>query len=287
MGKSSTWVKITVGSTESQLFQLTNRGISTLSGKMHTQKMDIKIDVLRDVLLKFNFYEGDTEDSLKSLRQESLTIELETGCGIYVDRFISSITKSSFVKQRRLDIFFNDNIGGIWIGLLINGYKSTKYIYKLDTNSQTESSVVDCSDVASEDVMGTPSDKDVFISNIKEFASLLNVTSLSEEDLMALWAKTIESLPNSSKLKKTFESCSGNLNYWINLLKSWGLKRDTCKRYPGSLVDESRYSIEDSSLIDDLGSYDVIEPCWTIWFEENNVRKEIVVTQGVLHNGSK
>lgn len=287
MEKCSTWVKITVGSTESQLFQLTNRGISTLSGKMYTQKMDIKIDVLRDVLLKFNFYEGNTEDSLKPLYQESLTIELEKGWGLYVDRFISFATKSSFVKQRILDVFFNDNIGGIWIGLLINGYKSTKYIYKLDTNSQTESPVEDCSDVANEDAMRTPSDKEVFISNINEFAELLNMISLSEEDLMGLWAKTIESLPNSTKLKKTFESCSGNLNYWINLLKSWGLKRDTCKWYPGLLVDESRYTVETSSLIDDSESYDVIEPCWTMWIEENNVRKEIIVTKGLLYERNK
>ena len=79
-----------------------------------------------------------------------------------------------------------------------------------------------------------------------------------------------------------FSKYKDNLEIWIKLLQSWGLKKDGCKEYPGILVDLNRYDIVDNKQLYEDANYIVLSPCWTMWIESDGIKTEKIVSKGII-----
>ena len=79
-----------------------------------------------------------------------------------------------------------------------------------------------------------------------------------------------------------FKKYTSNLDTWLKLLCSWGVKQDGCKQYPGMLIRTGYYITEDNVAIEQERNYKVIVPCWTMWIEENGKRVEKLLSKGLV-----
>lgn len=227
------------------------------------------------VPIEFSYLEGEGDESNgKSCFTESINMPRETG---FVN-ILGTILGGNSDQQVKIDIFFNENDERLCIGFLANRFQPVKYIVKgeywkvnKDETSQPPVSII-----------GKPA-KDVFVNNFLEFGKLLPITA-AHADLLIVdkWRDTIKSIEDSDMLLVEFNKYVDNLDTWLKLLCSWGLKQDGCKQYPGMLINTDNYITENNVLIEQELSYKVIVPCWTIWIEENGKRTERLVSKGII-----
>ena len=181
------------------------------------------------------------------------------------------ITESSL----QVEVYFNDTNEGLCIGFLSSRFKPTKYLVKKKFRGIK----------AAETPNGVPdifSAKETFVSNYSAWGDLLKLSSETNDENISKWEKCISSIPNSSDLQVEFSKYKNNLETWIKLLQSWGLKKDGCKQYPGILADSNRYDLVNQEQIHEDANYIVLIPCWTIWIDTNGIKTEKNVSKGIL-----
>lgn len=93
-----------------------------------------------------------------------------------------------------------------------------------------------------------------------------------------MWIACINTVKDSAKLLSLFKSCNNDINIWKNIVESWGLKMDKCKKYPYQLINKTFYDI--ISEEDPSDQYVVVEPCITLWTTEDGKKNEICLLKG-------
>lgn len=174
-----------------------------------------------------------------------------------------------------LDIFFNDTEEGLCIGFLSSKFKPAIYILNDEYRGGKQVE-------ATPQVSNVLSAKEVFVSNYAFFTDLLKLPQENDKEWVSKWERVISSIPNSSDLQVELLKYKDNLETWIKLLLSWGLKKDGCRQYPGLLVDLNRYDLMDNEQIQENSNYIVVSPCWTIWIDANGTKVEEIVSKGIL-----
>lgn len=192
-----------------------------------------------------------------------------------ISSLLGNIFRAIAESFLQVEIFFNDTNEGLCIGFLSSRLKPTKYLVKKDFRGIKTTETPDgVSDILSA--------KETFVSNYSVWGDLLKLSSETNDENVSKWEKCISSIPNSSDLQVEFSKYKNNLDTWIKLLQSWGLKKDCCKQYPGILVDSNRYDLVNQKQIHEDANYIVVIPCWTIWIDTNGIKTEKIVSKGIL-----
>lgn len=233
-----------------------------------------------EISVDFIYCEGN---SCTEIASEKLFIQKEGGFANAVSSFLGG----SKVRPTKIDIFFNENQEGLCIGFLANSYKATKYIvndkYRGDVFCTGREAETLNQSFSGSNNCNTPTAKEVFQNNYTLFGEVLRLSgSNNYENIAKEWANIILRIPDGNILLDEFNKYRRDLDAWIKLLCSWGLKQDTCKKYPGCLITEDRYKTDNLCLIDSEAYYEVLVPCWTIWINQDGVRKEHVVSYGFV-----
>lgn len=224
-----------------------------------------------NVPVDFIYQEGDTPNG-KEIYRDRINLSREKG----IVNTLSMILDGNRVHPVRIDIYFNENEEGLCIGFLASRFIPIKYVVKGDywkiTDAPHSSTVP----------IGKPA-KEVFVNNYQRFGELLPLTAAHADiDIVYKWENVIKSIVDSDLLLHEFKKYADNLDTWLKLLCSWGLKQDGCKQYPGILINSNNYSTDDNLAIDQERNYKVIVPCWTIWVDENGKRTEMLVSKGFV-----
>lgn len=224
-----------------------------------------------DVPVVFEYIE-DSDGEIKSIYHESIKLQRQRSFIISaISRMIGEHTK----EQISIEIFFNDTKEGLCIGFLSSKLKPARYLVNNDYRGGKQVEVTT-------QVSNVLLAKEIFVSNYAVFSDLLMLTQKTDNEWKSKWEQVIASIPNSSDLQIELTRYKDNLEAWIKLLQSWGLKKDGCKQYPGILVDLDRYDIVDNEQLWDGANYIVVSPCWTIWIEFNGIKTEKIVSKGIL-----
>ena len=270
---SKSWIQIKIGK---KVFApvMINDGIAAChTSTMLTLSCTLSIPQrIVDIPIEFIYTKGE-ETSAKECFRESINMSREKG----IVNTISMILGRNRTNIVKIDIFFNENEDGLCIGFLASRYLPTKYIVKgeywnsKDSITRQESIPI-----------GKPA-KVVFINNYHMFNELLPLTAAHADiNIVKKWEKAIKSIEDSDMLFIEFKKYADNLDTWLKLLCSWGLKQDGCKQYPGILINIDNYTTDDMIPIEEERNYKVIVPCWTIWIEENGKRIEKLVSKGLV-----
>lgn len=208
----------------------------------------------------------------KECFRESINMSQEKG----IVNAISMLLGRNRTNMVKIDIFFNENEDGLCIGFLAPRYIPTKYIVKDEYRNNSDRKASQNFNAPT----GKPA-KDVFVNNYQLFSELLPLTvAHTDINIVSKWENTIKSIVDSDMLFIEFKKYVDNLELWLKLLYSWGLKQDRCKQYPGALINIENYITEDNIAIEQERIYKVTVPCWTIWIEENGKRIEKLVSKG-------
>lgn len=224
-----------------------------------------------DIPVVFEYME-DCDGKLKLIHKEVIKLVKQRGAiATIVSRFFGEHSK----EQISIEIFFNDTKEGLCIGFLSSKLKPTRYLMDDDYRGSKKVEITTL-------VSNVLSAKEIFVSNYAAFSDLLMLTQDANNERVTKWEQAIASIPNSSDLQAEFAKYKNNLETWIKLLQSWGLKKDGCKQYSGILVDLNRYNLMNNEQIDEDANYTVISPCWTIWIDVNGTMTEKIVSKGII-----
>lgn len=268
------WIQIRIGKTFLNPVMIFNGRMFCHSNTMQTQSCTLNIPQrLVDVPIEFIYQEGNTPNG-KEIYRESVNLSREKG----VLNTLSMILGGNRVHPVRIDVYFNENEEGLCIGFLAPRFIPTKYVvkseyWKITDEPQNKSSTVPT---------GKPA-KEVFVNNYHKFGELLPITAAHADiNIVIKWENVIRSIEDSDLLIYEFHKYVDNLDTWLKLLSSWGLKQDGCKQYPGMLINTDNYATDDMISIDEERNYKVLVPCWTMWIEENGKRREKLVSKGLV-----
>lgn len=226
-----------------------------------------------DIPIEFTYLKGDGTSGKEYFR-ESIKMSSERG----IVNTLSRIFGGNHTTNVKIDIFFNENEEGLCVGFLAPRYMPTKYIVKGEYRNSGNRK----KDQESNASFGK-SAKEIFVNNYQVFKYLLPLTAThADSNILDKWEKAIKSIENSDLLYMEFKKYTDNLDTWLKLLCSWGLKQDGCKQYPGVLINTDNYATDDNIAIDEERNYKVIVPCWTIWIEGNGKRIEKLVSKGFV-----
>lgn len=270
---SKSWIQIKIGKKVFAPVMIHDGIAACHASTMPTLSCTLSIPQrIIDIPIEFIYTKGEGTSVIESFR-ESINMSREKG----IVNAISMILGRNRTNIVKIDIFFNENEDGLCIGFLASRYLPTKYIVKgeywnsKDSNTSWKSIST-----------GKPA-KDVFINNYHVFKELLPLTAAHADiNIVNKWENTIKSIEDSDMLFIEFKKYADNIDTWLKLLCSWGLKQDGCKQYPGILINTEYYTTDDMISIEEERDYKVIVPCWTIWIEENGKRNEKLVSKGFV-----
>lgn len=271
---SKSWIQIKIGNKVFAPIMIYDGVVACNINTMPTLSCTLNIPQrILDIPIEFTYLKGE-KTSDKECFRESINLKRETG----LINTISMIIGRSRTNIVKIDIFFNENEEGLCIGFLAPRYLPTKYIVKGEYRNSNDKNTCQESVIPN----GKPA-KDVFINNYPIFSELLPITtSHTDINIVNKWENTIKSIANSDMLLMEFKKYTNNLDTWLKLLCSWGLKQDGCKQYPGMLIRTGYYITEDNVAIEQERNYKVVVPCWTIWIEENGKRVEKLLSKGLV-----
>ena len=270
---SKSWVQIKIGKKVFTPVMIHDGIAACHASTMPTLSCTLSIPQrMVDIPIEFIYTKGEETNVMECFR-ESINLSREKG----IVNAISMILGGNRTLIVKIDIFFNENEEGLCIGFLASRFLPTKYIVKSeywnskDINTSKESIST-----------GKPA-KEIFLSNYQKFNELLPLTAAHADiNIVDKWESTIKSIKDSDMLLMEFKKYTDNLDTWLKLLCSWGLKQDGCKQYPGMLINADNYGTDSNVPIEDEQNYKVIVPCWTIWIEENGKRVERLVSKGFV-----
>lgn len=271
---SKSWIQIKIGNKVFAPIMIYDGVVACNINTMPTLSCTLNIPQrILDIPIEFTYLKGE-KTSDKECFRESINLTRETG----LINTISMIIGRSRTKIVKIDIFFNENEDGLCIGFLAPRYLPTKYIVKGEYRNSNGKNIRHESIIPNGKLA-----KDVFINNYPIFSELLPITaSHADINIVNKWENTIKSIANSDMLLMEFKKYTSNLDTWLKLLCSWGVKQDGCKQYPGMLIRTGYYITEDNVAIEQERNYKVIVPCWTMWIEENGKRVEKLLSKGLV-----
>ena len=267
------WLQIKIGKKVFDPILIYDGVAACHSNEMPTLSCTLNIPQrIVDIPIEFVYTKGDCTCDKECFR-ESINMSREKGF-VNTISMILGRNRNNIVK---IDIFFNENEDGLCIGFLASRYLPTKYIVKGEYWNRKDGKI------SQESIpLGKPA-KDVFINNYQVFNELLPLTAAHADiNIVNKWENAIKSITDSDMLFMEFKKYANNLDTWLKILCSWGLKQDGCKQYPGMLINTDYYAIDDMISIEEERNYKVIVPCWTIWVEDNGKRIEKLVSKGVV-----
>ena len=289
------WTEVTIGEQTLPIVQLSNKGKVCIASDMNVQScvLGIKQRVSK-IPIKIRIYEGASSESLKSLRDVHIDLVREKSFFSILGRIVGG----NGMMNVNIDVFYNkaENEGDC-IGFVSQHFKSNKYIVSLGAQTNysegpqyTNDNIVGEEQVKYSQQKSYIDAKECFLKNVESFCEVIPLTLIQKENIIVTeWENIILSLPQSSSLYDDFQNYKHNMSAWLLHLKSWGLKQDTCKEYPGFLIDTQRYFTKEGS-IDTNKRYIVLSPCWTLWKNVGGKNEEIIVSVGLIkekQNGKK
>lgn len=280
------WTEVTIGGQKMPIVQLSNNGKLCLASDMNMQSCVLRTkQSVSKIPVQIKLYKGESVESLQSLKDVNIELVREKSFFSVLGRIVGG----RGVMNVKIDVFYNkaDN-NGVCIGFVSQYFQPNKYIMTLGSLAN-ESEIRQHSNDFIGQTKSTESQlenyidaKDCFLKNVEKFCEVIPLTSIQKDNkIVAEWERIIISLPKSSSLYADFQSYKQNLSAWLLHLKSWGLKQDTCKEYPGCLIDTQRYFTKDGS-IDPNKQYVVLSPCWTLWKNVEGKNREIIVSVGLI-----
>lgn len=271
---SKSWIQIKIGNKILAPIMIYDGTVACHINTMPTLSCTLNIPQrILDIPIEFTYLKGDGTSGKEYFR-ESIKMSSERG----IVNTLSRIFGGNHTTNVKIDIFFNENEEGLCVGFLALRYMPTKYIVKGEYRNSGNRK----KDQESNASFGK-SAKEIFVNNYQVFKYLLPLTATHADlNILDKWEKAIKSIENSDLLYMEFKKYTDNLDTWLKLLCSWGLKQDGCKQYPGILINTDNYATDDNIAIDEERNYKVIVPCWTIWIEENGKRIEKLVSKGFV-----
>lgn len=271
---SKSWIQIKIGNKVLAPIMIYDGTVACHINTMPTLSCTLNIPQrILDIPIEFTYLKGDGTSGKEYFR-ESIKMSSEKG----IVNTLSRIFGGNHTTNIKIDIFFNENEEGLCVGFLALRYMPTKYIVKGEYRNSGDRK----KDQESNASFGK-SAKEIFVNNYQVFKYLLPLTAThADSNILDKWEKAIKSIENSYLLYMEFKKYTDNLDTWLKLLCSWGLKQDGCKQYPGILINTDNYATNDNIAIDEERNYKVIVPCWTIWIEENGKRIEKLVSKGFV-----
>jgi len=270
----SIWVKINIGDKAIPPLKLYDDEFDV--HQTHLQPRDVHVRPYNNGFIPviISFYSGSNTEIKDKISETNLRLERIRNIVFYLGNLLGK----AFQGNVDVSVFFNVNEEGLCIGFLAQGYTPLKYvvpanIVAVNHGEKSKQSTFD---------LNQPSAKEIFISNIMAFSGIIPETQLNQNpNIVEEWRTIINNLPvNGTSLLVEFEKYKSRLDLWLNLLSSWGLKRDKCSKYSGLLVSSERYVTENGSDIDEDANYEVLSPCWSLWKEDK--REDSVVSRGIL-----
>ena len=217
-------------------------------------------------------YMKEEDDERQVVCKDTILLERQSNI---ISSLLGNIFRTMAENFVQVEVFFNDTNEGLCIGFLSSRLKPTRYLVKNEFRGMKIAKT-------SKGVSDISSAKRTFVLYYSVFEGLLNLSSDSNDENVSKWEQAIASIPSSSDLQAEFAKYKNNLETWIKMLQSWGLKKDGCKQYSGILVDLNRYKLMNNEQIDEDANYTVISPCWTIWIDVNGTMTEKIVSKGIL-----
>ena len=238
--------------------------------KYLVKKVDVD-NIGTNTLIPIDIYveDGDSKGTVEIFHKKTI-LEKNKSIFQFLDNLIDIFAAS---KSIPLEIVINKTPDGINVGFMTARYKSTHVHIPITENAEVknnnESEIVEA--------------KELFIPNLNHFAKPIRATwavglRLSDEEICKLWIESINTVNNSSKLLSLFKSCNNDISIWKNIVESWGMKMDKCKKYPYPLLNRTFYDIVSEEV--SSAQYEVVEPCVTIWTTDGDKKKEICVLKG-------
>lgn len=281
------WTEVTIGGQKMPIVQLSNNGRLCLASDMNMQSCILRTkQSISKISVQIKLYKGESVESLQYLKDVNIELVREKSFFSVLGRMVGR----NGLMNVKIDVFYNKaENNGICIGFISQYFQSNKYIVTLGNLANESEIRLYPNDSFIGQVKSTESQpenyidaKDCFLKNVEKFYEVIPLTSIQKDNkIVSEWEKIIISLPLSSSLYADFQSYKQNLSAWLLHLKSWGLKQDTCKEYPGCLIDTQRYFTKDGS-IDPNKQYVVLSPCWTLWKNGEGKNEEIVVSVGLI-----
>lgn len=271
---SKSWIQIKIGSKVFAPIMIYDGTAACHVNTMPTLSCTLKFPQrILEIPIEFTYLKGDGISGKEYFR-ESIKMSREKG----LVNTISRIFERDRINIVKIDIFFNKNEEGLCIGFLAPKYIPTKYIVKGEYWNSEDREKAQDSNASFEKLA-----KEIFVNNYQVFNELVPLTAAyADINIVDKWENAIKSIDNSDMLYMEFKKYTNNLDTWLKLLCSWGLKQDRCKQYPGILINANNYATDDNIAIDEERNYKVIVPCWTIWIEENGKRIEKLVSKGFV-----
>lgn len=281
------WTEVIIGNQRLPIVQLSDNGQLCIASDMNMQSYVLKTQQsVSKILIKIRIFEGDNVNALQPLKEAKLELSREKSISFFLGRLIGG----NGIMNIKINVFYNKaDSHSICIGFVSQYFQSNKYIVFLDLSTedsiemlQHHNSKLDNSENNEKSKENPPDAKDCFIRNIDKFAELIPLTSIQKnKKIVAEWEETILSIQQSSALYADFLNYKQNLDVWLLHLKSWGVKQDSCKEYPGCLIDSQRYFTEDGAF-DTEKQYVVLSPCWTLWKNNGSKNEEVIVSVGLI-----
>lgn len=240
--------------------------MKNLSCTLSTKQSNLNIPVV------FEYYDN-SDNVVKLIHKESINLVKQKSI---INNILNKILGGHTKEQIKIEVFFNDTKEGLCIGFLSSKLKPARYLVNDNYRGGKQVEVTP-------QVFNVLSAKDIFVSNYAAFSDLLTRTQETDHNWCSKWEQVIASVPNSLDLQIEFSKYKDNLEIWIKLLQSWGLKKDGCKQYPGILVDLNRYDIVDNKQLYEDANYIVLSPCWTMWIESDGIKTEKIVSKGIIN----
>lgn len=284
------WTEIIIGDQILSKVQLLDNGSLCVSSDMNMQSCVLKVpqnisklSVTIRVLESIDILKPLEEIKLELLREKSIS------------SFWGKLLGGSTLMETKINVFYNKaDEHSICVGFVSQHFQPSKYVISLNhfCGGDQEINTTHIHKESDEDTHESQKNeytnaKDCFINNIDKFEKLILLTSIrreigeSAEKVSADWENAILSIRQSNSLHAEFLKYKQNLDAWLLHLKSWGLKQDLCKEYPGAIIDSHKYYKIDGS-IDIEKQYVVLLPCWTLWKTSNGKSEEIIVSVGLI-----
>lgn len=264
------WLTVSINNKNRLRVKIAESGNFAFKEKYLVKKIEL-YDLGNNTRIPVDLYIKDkgSEDAAVILHKK---IFLERNRSVF--QFIDNLVAIFAAPQKvSVEVVINKTNDGINVGVLSARFRATYIHIPMRENAGIQERRINAAVEA----------KDLFLSNLSFFAEPIRKTwhnkpSSSDIELSKLWINCINKTKNPSPLLSVFESCDNNMTVWKNIVESWGLKMDRCKKYPYQLINKTYYDIISEEV--PSAQYAVVDPCITLWTIDEGKNKEICILKG-------
>lgn len=233
--------------------------------KYLVKKFTLEVPTSKAASIIFDIIISEGKDSSsKVLYKTDIVIKKNRSILQMIDNIICGF---SAYQTLPIDLVITKKNTGVSIGVMSPKYEANHI--NVNLAEATCNSTVESNNV----VKVEP--KELFVSNISVFVSAIETTYVKKMDIDMQnneWISAFSKIPNSESLQAIYNTCEKDMNLWMNVLESWGVKVDKCTKYTYLAINKLFYKVP--SDISNNSVLEVIAPAWTIWTETATGQKE-------------